>query len=558
MKDIKTKFNAVIVSMMLILLIVLVVYSKTVYITDEQNTSCQWITNSLGDISNANNRSELQRLIWRLNSTNGGWVDGGKQNISISSTIYLGNNIELRNVKLWLANGANCTMIRNYDTTNGNYNIYIHDVTLFGNSMNHEVWHATIYPHSEGRHLILFWNVNHARIERINGTNAIHSGIWLRLSKNITIVNNEISWSGKKYNVINFPGWFCKGIFTQSCRYISISNNIIHDTWAGAVCFESTWAAPYSGLSSDWVADSNVIYNCHTGFWIENGRDGIISNNIINNCSKYGAYNYPADKTPPHGIIGSTNSYNVTVDGNKISYCGNRSGIVSVGYSILGGKNFIITNNYITNSYGRGIGISDNCIVSNNNISITRSTGIYCYAYNCTIIGNKLANIGHRGIYLDCAKTWVKQTTIVSENTLNRINEGGIYCNHEGASISNNRISNTASYGIQILDNFISVNFNTINFYTNAGIYFYDDLNNGAAFGNTVYTVSGGTGINVRTHINGSFTFNRVTGGTNGISMESGSDWNVVSFNNCQGCTTPFTLVSTSFIYKAGNRPNTP
>ena len=252
------------------------------------------------------------------------------------------------------------------------------------------------------------------------------------------------------------------------------------------------------------------------GFTIKGGYDGIhilsnnntIINNIISSNDAYGIYLYKSNnhmirknEFMNDGIFVDDSYNNIvednTVNGKPLVYLEDESDriIDNAGQVILVKcKNITVMNSELTNTdIGVELWQSDNCLISNNNISSNVYNGIYLkYSNNNSISNNKICSNGWDGIGL----YGYSNNNIISNNNISNNEYDGIDLCSSNNTIINNIISSNNVYGIFIwYSNNNSISDNIISSNNYDGIYFYGYLSSNNIISNNNISSNGRYGI---------------------------------------------------------------
>jgi len=564
--DFKTKFNAVVLVILLAMAGVTVVYSRTIYIDDTQNTISLWVTNSNGKIFNVT-QSGLQQAIWDLNSTQGGTVELPVCNITITSPIYVTSNVWLRgtgiNSVIYLADAANATMIKNQgmatwtdgwplSTITCNKNIHLSDFRLEGNGMKQPSWFLSNNLYSQHRGIALL-KTDNVFIERVTINNATAGGIILYSSNQSTVTNCDVNHWASVFKGTGKLAYFAKGIYVESSHNFSITNCRFHDGYSSGIALEGSFGASKKDYINNFIIDHCFIDSASSGVYVELARDGIISNCIATNCTNYELY------TSALGFWITESTYNIFTDHCQAYKCGDPSDHDGFGFNI-GGINNSLTNSQSFYSYGSGIATgSSQIMISNNRVINASRRGIYSNSQKPIITNNFILDSGTSGIYA---------TATVATKMIN--NFGGI--------ISGNYISNSLNYGIFNSLSNISICDNTIN-YTNSGYYAIHSQGSNVQINNNKINVAGngifidvlgasypkgnnsaiGNNIKLATTYgirlsssakNNTVSSNIISGSSTGIYEGGTSNFNIIKDNVLKGCTTKITTTSTTTLVR--------
>jgi hypothetical protein len=527
-------------------------YNGTNYV----NMDVTYIRNSNGKIYDAT-EANIQNAIWDLNSTSGGWVQVPRCNITFTTTLLVTNGIWLRGsgngTVFYLGNAVNKTMIMNYSVNSKN--IRLSDFKMNGNSINQDPWcSAVLYNQKFGIH---FRYVSNLTIDNLIIENTMSAGILIRQSSDVTITNTIIYRPGQHLQLdsIRTYGYHAKGIALYNCSRTIVSNCEIIDAYSSGIAVENdptSTSVYYYGRN--FIIDNVIVYNCFNGVWLEQARDGIISNCYFYDITKFGAY---GSGVGSRGLTIDT-CVNISVNHVFIEKVGNSSD--NIGDGILGiAKNLILDDCTIINSFGDGIEVGRyNTIVRNCNVFDSSLIGIRVYTYgnySVQVIGCFVNNSGHQGMAIGGVASkdnpFIKACKI-SDNIIKTTGNGdsAIQCPCFNFSITGNIISNSAGFGIRMVEGvrFGVISGNTINKCVedcikldNTVVTF--SVGNVSITGN--YLSAGSDGIELNDAQNVTVSSNNIKECTRGVVEVGTADYNHIGLNNCLGCTTPYTIVGT-------------
>jgi parallel beta-helix repeat protein len=411
-------------------------------LSDTQNTYYTRIVTSLGGVYTAtavNLRTAVNSL---ANTTGSVYIPSL---ITITDTLYVGEGCTLYsdgNGGLTQANGNNKTLLRNYA---GKDNINILNLRLEGNGVNQpEWWHLaawTMFAYG-----IYFTGSDNVKIDGCFINDSACGGILIYQGDNITIQNNRIWNSGKLYkdSGTGFTQWQANHIYTYNCSNILIEDNICFYSYACGIVVEGELSAPFRWRNYNWIVDGNTVTDTGYGYYFEDTRDGICSDNIAYECDDIQVYGQAAGiRVAPacarilfeniqmyscdYGIQnGGSNitfsgceSYRSTNVGtgdfynsgtfNRFMDCYSEEAADSAFYNDQGGLNVSFDN-----CEAKGPGFAGFCIASqikrNGYTSITNckvydstSYAVLCYANNATVKNCIIRNCAY-GIYFDACK----------------------------------------------------------------------------------------------------------------------------------------------------------
>lgn len=407
-------------------------------ITDTSDTIFTTITTSEGGSYTAT-AANLQTAINSLSNTSG-WVDGGNNNISISSTIKLGTSCELRNVKLWLASSANVSMLNNYDKSNGNDNIYIHDVTLEGNGLNQPEW-FTMGMLLYYVYAIWFQKGDNIRVENCIVNNSACGGIFIVQSTNSSVKNNIVKNTGDlyKYSGNGYTQWQADGIYLYNCSNSLVTGNIIHETYSAGIVIEGYTGAPEAWENHDIVVSDNIVSNTSYGYYFEAARDCICNDNIAVDCTDI-------------QVFGSSAGFRTHSTCDKILFSGCKS-YNSGNFSTNAGTNITYVGCDSVNSEDNGFYTSGRYTRYEHCNSINDGTYGFCIvALDGTAIGCMVSSCGSDGIYVAPSfsgySNALNQFTLISDCIINDTGAYAIHVYAYNTSVDGNTIRE-CTYGIQ-------------------------------------------------------------------------------------------------------------
>jgi len=529
-----------------------------------------WFGDDTGLITCSNGRAyeqtaaNLQAAIYSFNGTLGGWVDGGMNNISLSSTLYLTDNVELRNIRLFLADNANCTMIENAgqigwertSSTRGNiaynYNIKLTNVILDGNCYNQPTWVYNNNPFKMPDGIFMVKSMNFA-ISNCKFMNITHACINADLCNGSMIRDSRFyNWGGRYLQngatTGTGKGYGSAGMWISQSFNTSVSGCFFDTGWSGAVIMETFFPSDTSQDTGDFIVSNCIAQNCHFGFYCEDARDGSFSDCIARNISRA---LIDTSVQAPWGFLASSTE-NIKFSGCNAYYCGNDSD--NTGGSFFGESNngsFINCNSY--HSYASGFQFGKHNFRIEGCGSFNDSgTGIYCDGdvLNPSVIGNTVIDSGSVGIYVGSTYTTTNRNAVISNNIVNTSDNYGIYCAINNYSITGNCVNNIVigSNMIGIIaywSDFGVINNNKVTRCTNYGICFSGGADNSTVSNNFISYCTNGikTSGGAVPSSNITISFNRIMSCNVGIVENTNNDWNIIFGNNCLGCTTNLTVV---------------
>lgn len=412
----------------------------------------------------------LQAAIYSLNAT-GGWIKGTNDILTTSIPLLITSNIELYNVNLFLNNNGNKTLIKNYDQTTGNKNIYLHDIKLNGNGLNQPAWVRYNNPtdHPNG---IYFYGVNNITIDNIIFNNITFCGVMLRKCNRIFISDSRFYDIGPGFlpttpSASGYYAYFAAGVVLYNTTNSSIRNCLFNRVYACGIIVQNINDLNMRYADHDFIISDCIVNEAHIGYYFEEAREGIIQNSLAYNCS-----HNVTDQTI-NGFMISATTENIQITNCIATRCGSR---YSTGSNfMLSGKNTSIYNSKSIKSRGYGIYVGSNSSTVSNCMSLNDSrTGIQVYGNNPNILGNTVKYAGLNGISVSAVNTALQllnKNCIISNNIINRTGQYGIYCGLNNFTISGNSLDRTLGGAINIVRKFGTISNNLISWGANGGSY---------------------------------------------------------------------------------------
>jgi len=447
-------------------------------------------------------------------------ITGGRLGIYIhsSNNKIINNNISSNNLGIDLKYSNN-NIISNNNISSNKWGYGIH--LLYSN--NNSISNNNIISNNLG--IDLDYSNNNSISENNICSNNLH-GIWLDYSNNNIISNNNIS--SNKYgiyllysneNTIRKNEFINDGIFIYDsysnivednevngeplvyledesdrfidnagqiilvrCSNITVMNAELTNTDVGIELFES---------DNCLISNNNISSNSRDGIRLYYSNNNIISNNNISSNSLYGIYLLYSNENTIRknefindGIYvrysyGNIVEYN-KVNGKLLVYLERESDefIDNAGQVILVKcKNITVMNSELTNTdVGIELWQSDNCLISNNNISSNSHNGIWLdYSNNNSILNNIICSNNRYGIHLGYSNN-----NSISENNISNNYDGIHLLYSNNNSISENIISSNKWDGISLCEsnnNSISENIICSNNYNGIGLGWYSNKN---------------------------------------------------------------------------------
>lgn len=343
--DVKTKFNAVVIALLLLIMSVLGAVALTRTITDTGDTVDTYIINSNGKYYTATYANFLSAY-YDLNST-GGWVNLPACNLTVIFSLILVNNTEIRgsgvdNTILFLDDAANCAMILAGRTSSGvdwaesnggRHHVKITGITFDMNndSQTWNQWYQTIGLAANSNNITirdcLFKNSVTDSIHQYNGAS--------QTIPQETLIVEDCVFINTQRKVGDYPG----GVFICG-RFNKVSRCHFKDTWACGVIFEGDNFPNYCRYNT--VSDCTFTGVVSTGVWMEGNKGSnntAINNHIFNiNSSAYAAATNVYSRAmvlAQHDCVINSNTINNVTD-----------------YIYISGMRCVFSNNIITNVVG--------------------------------------------------------------------------------------------------------------------------------------------------------------------------------------------------------------
>lgn len=401
-------------------------------------------------------------------------------NITFTGTLWIPSNVSLVGVGngtvFYLGNGVNRTLIRNSHGAAGDKNIRISDIRFEGNSHTQTPWvtNNNRFSHPCG---IVFWWCNDTILSGLTFNNIAFANIQYRYGHNQITTNCFFYNWGSMYNETR-PGtsgyfaYFAVGIGTQGCDNFTISKCIFNRGYSAAVLIQSAGSSPATNFDEHWTVSDCIASDCHFGYYMEDSKDGVITNCVAINLTR----NISTQK--PMGLYVSDTSRNIELSNIFVSKCGNQTWKNSDATGIkLSGHNSSLINSKVIKQKGDGITISGySNMVSHNSILNSSKRGIYSIGVNPSITENIIQSSGTYGININLASGngVINKYALVSNNIINDTESDGIYCSLYNVTFTGNDINDVgpgfAGAGINIQAMSCIVNNNHITLTTALGI----------------------------------------------------------------------------------------
>jgi parallel beta-helix repeat protein len=367
-----------------------------------------------------------------------------------SSLDILKSNVSLEGsgpgTKLFLANGANTSVIVVGNGATALSNIKISDLLIDGNKTNQTEASHGIYFYGASGYLI-----TNSVIENVWVKNCYSCGIYLSYSNNNTVTGNN-SQSNNFYGI--YLSYSNNNTVTGNNSQSNNSNGIYlyysnNNTVTGNNCQSNVGDGIYLHSSSNNTVTGNNCQSNDDGIYLYSSSN---NNTITGNNSQSNA---------GYGIFLYSNSNNNTVIGNNFKLNNN-------GISLHSSFNNTITgNNSQSNSfYGIYLLGSNNNTITGNNSQSNSANGIYLHSSNNnTITGNNYQSNNYDGIYLFSSSNNTITGNILKDNSQsanNAYNDIVVSSNSNYNIISNNICIATATNKTKYAINESGSNYNIV------------------------------------------------------------------------------------------------
>ena len=322
--------------------------------------------------------ANIQNAIDDLNNESG-WVELPPCDIELTSPIDLGDGCWLRGAGnasiLRLADDANCTMLRNYDRTNGNVFIRVSDIKLEGNSLGQDVWGGSPNPPYDPffsyTHGVYLEKCTDCEIYGITTNDTQDCGVFAGHCERINTHDCFFHNSGIAFDgVSTFEHYTAAGIYYYNTSDSIINDLIIDNPYSAGVIIEGEYAEYPHGTNSVSVSDC-VVTNTGCGYYTEDALHCVFDNCVVS-C-------------------------------NQNNMCWSPYTVGSSGFKIRGTCSDITLSNCImTDSYwGIDIAIGSKYITMTGcEINNTANKGMLVACTDSLISYNTIADVGHWAIHL--------------------------------------------------------------------------------------------------------------------------------------------------------------
>lgn len=536
MKVIQTRTKLEVIGVVILLMGVSSAWAVQRIISSDNDNLATFLISSNGD-SYISNNSNLQFMVFNLNSTGGGEITIPVGEITITTPVRLPDYVSITGYGsssvLKLGDNANVSVFVNFDPTNGNKDIKITNLKIDGNGGSHGPFAASA-PGTRPN-AINFINVDNATIDNCVITQSPSAAVFWRQVNNSKITDSTLSYSGIQFFGTGRHNHIPKGFFGEGCLDNEFDNLFIHNCFASGFSPEAQFGAGTLN-STRWTLSNTIIHNCSDGIYLERTKDGIISN--VFTYDNHNEETYETEE--PDGIVIGTYCENITLIGVHSYRNGNISGAKGHGFQVSGGAHdlvFIGCKSY--DNFEKGFNIlSDNTSMYTCDAWGNGDDGIYTESENSIITGCKVSNNGDKGIYcsdLEASDYFILSNNIVTGNG----GEGdfAIKCTAPNAIVSGNTVQSPYGVGIDITGDNISITNNIINNTGNdvgdASILLETTVSNGTVIGNYVYNGIG-NGIQLASCNSVHVQANTIHSCNRGIIETGTADYNIIVMNDCR------------------------
>jgi len=334
--------------------------------------------------------ANLQNAIDDLDNESG-WVNGGNNLITQDGILYVGDNCELYNVRLYLDDDANCTMIRNYDQTNGNANITIHDIILDGNSGGQDVWYDCFYSYTNGIYLL---KCEFVEIYSVTIYDTQNMGIFVKEGSQINVHDCMFIDLASAFDESGLKHYAAFGVWYWETYDSVISGCIVDNAFSGGFVVESALAATYAEATQNVSVTGCSVYDSGVGYYMED-TSHVLFDDCMVSCGTddacYGA-------STARGFFIASDVYHVTIS-NSIIRDTYRGVTGSPDWIEVIGCEFTNITSYAMNLAG------SYTYIYNNVIADIGSNGISLGGDNATVCGNHIERCGQWSAGISIAST---------------------------------------------------------------------------------------------------------------------------------------------------------
>lgn len=487
----KTKFKICIVFLMLM---TFTVSALTRTVTESSDDVVSLIRNSNGNYWTPS-FANLQLAINDIDNDTMGWVDGGNNSFTQTVSLNVGSG-EFMNFELILGNNANVTMITNYDRTNGNDYIKIHDVTLEGNSLQQEEFLYGGYW-SSCNHGIHLDRCDYTEIYNVLINNTHSLGILIEQSDYVNVHDSYITNSGWLYeqsgnSLEHYPG---SGIYYYNTSHSTIDNIQVINPYACGIIIESflnpgeKWWSGNCSVSNCIVTDSGVAYYFEDSDFI-----------TLTGCVSVNSTDTSCWGTVSAGVRCSPNTKNIMVSNLVVN--GSYYGMMIAG----------------TNHTFRGIVIND-----------CSNDGIYDDSEDTLYFGIRIIDTASEGIYTQGYRNTI-QSCELWRNTGVAIS---IHSSADHTRVFDNKVYNCGNTILLSSADYLHITGNKFVNPTYRCIELQGDL--GGLVSNNWLEVTGNyAGVRLNSAENWTIINNYIDG-YYGVREQGTSDHNTIMFNDIQG-----------------------
>jgi len=414
-----------------------------------------------------------------------------------NNNIVLNNNISSNDNSIYLWHSDNNIISNNNISSNKCHGIvlwYSDNNIVLNNNISSNKWHGILLLYSDNNSISENnissnkWegmDLYYSNENTIRKNEFINNGIFVEYSYDNIVEDNTVNGKplvyleGESDEFIDNAGQ----VILVKCKNITVMNLELTNTDVGIELWQS---------DNCLISNNNISSNNRYGILLCDSNNNSVSNNIIRSNKWKGIYLWYSNNNSisnnefmNDGLFVYDSYGNIvednTVNGKPLVYLENESDkiIDDAGQIILVRcSNITVMNAEIKNTdIGIELWQSDNCLISNNNISLNKWEGIdLWYSNNNSISDNIICSNNWHGIFLS-----ESNNNSISENDISSNNDDGIYLdNSNNNSISKNNISSNNDYGINLdhsnnniiyLNNFIKNKYNIYSSYSSTNIW---------------------------------------------------------------------------------------
>lgn len=280
----------------------------------------------------------------------------------------------------------------NLDTTNGNDNISVSDLTIDCNTANRpgSVAHGLRFLAADGNHC------DNIHVRNVRVINVPFAAMQLMNCKRYSVTGCEVDGTGRDGITV----WY-------GSEYGEISGNKVFNAGDDCIALNSQ-AGTHTGTTVKFCTiTGNVLMQkpdsvYGTGIRVGGAEDVTVTGNVLEFAQGWGYIVEGGYLTPT-----TMHSKRVTVQGNTIKAAGNASS-GGGGIAVTADTDEVtVANNCVIGYYSNGIQVAGSASVVGNQVGqgiLTTGVGIYALGQYSTIVGNTVKNTQSSGIQLGAEK----------------------------------------------------------------------------------------------------------------------------------------------------------